>query len=153
MRSINMGHRRDGVDSGSVMRSRAAGLVAFVFVAACEPSALPQGNYRRVAYFVSNERGRRLPPNAEVGLALPTAIVIRSKSVYEIVQAADMRSKGEYRVDGDSIFFDDRTAAGTVVAALGLIKGDTIRVRMPPLLLLFGGEPGWDMQVTFVKGR
>lgn len=119
-------------------------------VIACRKAEIAEGNYQRTAFVVTDDHGKRINADEELGPALPPGIRILPGSVYE-VDARVSRIRGKYRLERDSIFFDDQTNAGTVVSMFGVAQNDTIQIRMPSLLMVLGAPPTFDLRIEFVR--
>lgn len=133
-----------------VFRLSALVIVAAIPNLCSRQPEIPSGNYRRTAYMVLDRSGKVMKTDP-IGEAIPPAIRISAKHIYE-VDARITRMRGTYRVERDSVFFDDRGPNGAVVVSFfGIVNGDTLQLRAPTVLMALGAEPGMELIMNFVR--
>lgn len=122
-----------------------------VLLVACSHPEVQQGNYQRGTFMVLDRSGKVMKTDDVVDKAIPPSIRILPGLVYEI-DARGLRVRGNYRLERDSIFFDDHGPNGQVVVSLfGIASGDTLQLRAPTLLMALGGDPDMDLLVNFIR--
>ena len=86
----------------------------------------------------------------EIDHALPPAIRIESDGSYEI-DARVARIRGTYRIDRDSIFFDETDGQSRRVAFAGQVRGDTLDLDFIGASVALSGPPDAKAILTFVR--
>lgn len=128
------------------------GLLAVGVGCAGADTLVREGRYQRTSYVVLDRAGKKLRGIDDISAMLPRAVRLLPHREYEI-DAGPTRIRGAYRLEGDSIFFEDGGTATRTVSVFGTSSGDTLSLRMPALLLVLGGEPGMDLQLNFVRAK
>lgn len=112
-----------------------------------------EGLYRRTgASIVYENKVHPISRGDDVDVALPPSIRIEKGNVYEL-DARLVRIRGTYRVERDSIFFEEGEAGLRKVALLGRVIGDTLLLRLLGAGVALDAPPDAELLSRFVLAR
>ena len=124
---------------GAIQSLCTAAAVAAIGCARHEQASTPQaGNYPRVSVrFIEGRRDLPVPTEGPLAEAFPTSMMLDNSSSFAVESGAGQMS-GKYRLEGDSLFFEQYKHGTHWPVFAGRSFGDTIVVRW---LTAAGDEP------------
>jgi hypothetical protein len=89
------------------------------------------------------------PNDGPMAAFLPSAVTLDNAHGYEVT-SSEGTTNGQYRLERDSLFFDEQTSKGIRLAYAGRVLGDTLELHMIPAGMRRDPSNG-DVQLRFVR--
>jgi hypothetical protein len=128
-----------------------AAIVALACTRAHRTTPLPGQYTRSSVRLIEGGQVLPTPTDGPFAASFPSSVQIDKTNGFE-VESAEGQLTGKYRVERDSIFFDQDTGSETRLAFAGRVLDDTLDVHWVPASGA-GTASGYDIQLRFVRVR
>ena len=143
--------RRDIMRNASRLIAAMTGIAALACTRTNRTTPLPGQYTRSSVRLIEGGQVLPTPTDGPFAASFPSTVQIDNANGFE-VQSPEGQLSGKYRVERDSIFFDQDTGAETRLAFAGRVLDDTLAVHWVPMTG-GGATSGADVQLRFVRAK
>lgn len=143
--------RRDIMRNTSRLIAVMIAIAALACTRAHRTTPLPGQYTRSSVRLIEGGQVLPTPTDGPFAASFPSSVQLDNAGGFE-VQSDEGQLSGKYRMERDSIFFDQDTGSETRVAFAGRVLDDTLDVHWLPMTD-GGATSGADVQLRFVRAK